>query len=185
MSRIERVGLANSDATMTQLHPSGGSGFRAVPLVLLQPLLDRIVRRVAARHPELFDRLGPYRTALYVIDPVDMPFALLLGPNPDRLIFRAAPRQALPPHQARIAGRFLTLLRIIDAEADGDALFFSRDLDVTGDTEAVVRLRNALDDVDGSITEEVAGLFGPPGRFALSLLRRMAENRAMAQGAPT
>ena len=39
-------------------------------------------------------------------------------------------------------------------------------------TEAVVRLRNALDDMDGSIAQEAADMFGPPGRAILSRLRR-------------
>lgn len=50
--------------------------------------------------------------------------------------------------------------------------FFSLDLEVSGDTEAVVRLRNALDDVNGSIAEETADMFGPPGRAVLKRLRR-------------
>ena len=66
----------------------------------------------------------------------------------------------------------MLLLELVDSEEDGDAAFFSRDLEVTGDTEAVVRLRNALDDVDGSIAEETAEMFGPPGRAILARLRR-------------
>ena len=66
----------------------------------------------------------------------------------------------------------MLLLELIDSEEDGDAAFFSRDLEVSGDTEAVVRLRNALDDMDGSIAEEAAALFGPPGRAILARLRR-------------
>ena len=61
---------------------------------------------------------------------------------------------------------------LVDSEEDGDAAFFSRDLEVSGDTEAVVRLRNALDDVDGSIAEETAAMFGRPGRAILARLRR-------------
>ena len=66
----------------------------------------------------------------------------------------------------------MLLLELMDSEEDGDAAFFSRDLEVIGDTEAVVRLRNALDDVDGSIAEETAAMFGAPGRAVLARLRR-------------
>jgi predicted lipid carrier protein YhbT len=51
-------------------------------------------------------------------------------------------------------------------------MLFSRGLVISGDTEAVVTLRNALDDVEGSIAARVADLLGPPGRAALALLRR-------------
>ena len=156
-----------------------GSARRGPPLPLfaLQPVLRRIVHRVAADNPDMFGRLGPHTHALFVIDPVNLPFALVLRPDPDDLLLRACRRDRLPPHVARIAGHVLDLLMLIDGDLDGDALFFSRDLVITGDTEAVVCLRNALDDVEGSIAEAVAGMFGPPGRAALHVLRRINDRR--------
>lgn len=154
-----------------------------LPRPLLQPLLAMIVNRIGAKHREIFARLGPHSRATYIIDPVDMPFLLLLRPDPDRLVFRAEAKFPLPPHDAMISGRFLTLMQLVDADADGDALFFSRALTVTGNTEAVVCLRNALDDVEGSIAGDVADLFGPPGRFALARLRAAAARSDARQGA--
>lgn len=152
---------------------------RTGPLTLaicagLQPILARVVRRIASRHPELFDRLGPHQATDFVISPLELPFALHLRPDRQAPLFRAVPRDRLPDHGARIEGRFHLLLRLIDGEADGDSAFFSRDLAITGNTEAVVTLRNALDDVDGSIAEETAGLFGAPGQAVLSFLRRQS-----------
>lgn len=140
--------------------------------LIVQPVLTRVVRRIAAQHPTLFARLGPHQGTDFVIDPVDLPFALHLRPDPQALVFRAVPRDAVPPAGATIRGTFMLLLELIDSEEDGDAAFFARDLEVTGDTEAVVRLRNALDDVDGSIAEDTAAMFGPPGRAILTRLRR-------------
>ncbi|WP_377194296.1 ubiquinone anaerobic biosynthesis accessory factor UbiT [Ruegeria meonggei] len=139
---------------------------------IVQPILSRVVRRIAERHPSLFARLGSHQTTDYIIDPVELPFALHLRPDPHALIFRAVPRDLAPVAGAAIRGRFMLLLELMDSEEDGDAAFFSRDLQVTGDTEAVVRLRNALDDVDGSIAEETADMFGAPGRAILARLRR-------------
>lgn len=137
----------------------------------LQPILSRVVRRIATLHPTLFARLGPHQTTDFLIDPVELPFALHLRPDPQALVFRAVPRDAAPRAGATIRGKFLLLLELVDAEQDGDAAFFSRDLEVTGDTEAVVRLRNALDDMDGSLAEETAAMFGPLGRALLARLR--------------
>jgi len=148
-----------------------------LPLFLVQPLLKRIVRRIARENPDMFNRLGPHRTDLFVIDPIDVPFLLALRPDPDDLLLRACRPGAEPAGNARIAGRFLDLLSLMDTDQDGDALFFSRDLEITGSTEAVVCLRNALDDVDGSIAEMVADMFGRPGRAALAALRRAAERK--------
>ncbi len=146
-----------------------------VPLLPLQPVFYRIVRRVAAKHPELFERLGKHQRTDFIIDVTDFPFALHLRPYPPALILRAVRRERLPKHQAAIAGDFRTLLRMIDAEEDGDAIFFSRELVISGDTEAIVTLRNAMDDVEGSIAEDVAEMFGPPGKMALARLNKMAE----------
>lgn len=148
-----------------------------LPLFALQPVLARIVRRIAVLHPSMFNRLGPHRRARFVIDAHELPFVLLLVPDPDAPEFRAIHRRAEPPCDARIAGAFFDLLGLVDGASDGDALFFSRDLDISGNTEAVVCLRNALDDVDGSIAEDVAGLFGAPGRSVLSVLRGISARR--------
>ncbi len=148
-----------------------------LPIFLLQPVLRRVVHRVAAQNPDMFARLGPHTRAVFVIDPVNFPFALVLRPDPDNLMLVARRRNALPAHDARIAGSFLDLLMLVDGDLDGDALFFSRDLTITGNTEAVVCLRNALDDVEGSIAESVAAMFGPPGRAALAALRKLAEKQ--------
>lgn len=160
---------------------TGSTGYPGLPgqgmlarlsCALVQPLLSRVVRRIAARHPSLFARLGPHQATDFLIDPLELPFALHLRPDPQGLVLRAVPRDAAPQAGAAIRGRFLLLLELLDSEEDGDAAFFSRDLEVTGDTEAVVRLRNALDDVDGSIAEETAEMFGGPGRAILARLRR-------------
>jgi predicted lipid carrier protein YhbT len=152
-----------------------------LPLFLLQPLLSGIVHRVTSRHPELLQRLGPHRTSSFVIDPIDLPFQLHLKLDPANLLFRAYRRSETPPHDARIAASFLDLLRLVDCGRDGDAMFFSRDLAISGNTEAVVSLRNAIDDVDGSVAESAADMFGPPGRVVLYLLRRLASSRADAE----
>lgn len=150
-------------------------GLPTAPLrALLQPVLARVVNRIARRHPEMFARIAPYQQADFVIVAREMPFALHLRPDPDAPVFRAVPRDPLPDHDARIEGPFMLLLSLVDGESDGDAAFFSRDLTISGNTEAVVSLRNALDDVDGSIAQETADLFGPPGRMVLAALRRRA-----------
>lgn len=145
-----------------------------VPLALLQPILSRIATHVAQSRPELFNRLGPHAGKRFLIDPIDLPFVMVLTPEPDLPRMTAHRRHENPAHDACIAGTFFNLLDMIDGSLDGDALFFSRDLRVGGDTEAVVALRNALDDFEGSALDSVAGSFGVlsgPAALALSGLR--------------
>jgi predicted lipid carrier protein YhbT len=69
---------------------------------------------------------------------------------------------------------------MIDGSLDGDALFFSRDLRISGDTEAVVTLRNALDDLDGSVVDTVLRSFGPLSgiaALALGAIRERSKRR--------
>ncbi|WP_372609668.1 SCP2 domain-containing protein [Aquicoccus sp.] len=167
--------MSNADLHPSPL-PRSRPGF-PLPLFLLQPLLARVVRRIAAENPGMFNRLGPWVGRDFIIDPIDMPFVLHLRPDPDAPLMRAVSRRRPPDHVARISGRFLDLLELVDADLDGDALFFSRDLVIEGNTEAVVSLRNALDDIDGSIAGRVADMHGAPGRAALAGLRRLAEKR--------
>lgn len=146
----------------------------AVPLPLVQPVLDRIALNVARTRPELFARLGSQSGKRYLIDPTDLPFVLVLVPDPERPVLKAHRRSEKPAHDASIAGTFFRLLDLIDGELDGDALFFTRDLKVQGDTEAVVTLRNALDDMEGSAMDSVLASFGPlarPANLVLSALR--------------
>ncbi|HSG37692.1 MAG TPA: SCP2 sterol-binding domain-containing protein [Paracoccaceae bacterium] len=162
-----------TDTTITPRKTGPGRAIASrLACALAQPILSKVVRRIAARHPGLFARLGPHQTTDFLIDPVELPFALHLRPDPEALVLRAVPRDAIPPAGATIRGTFMLLLELVDSEEDGDAAFFSRDLEVSGDTEAVVRLRNALDDIDGSIAEETAAMFGAPGRAVLARLRR-------------
>jgi predicted lipid carrier protein YhbT len=102
----------------------------------------------------------------------------VLSPDATRPSLRAYRRYENPAHDAGIAGKFFNLLDMIDGTLDGDALFFSRDLRVTGDTEAVVALRNALDDFEGSALDSVVGSFGllsKPAALAVSVLRSMRQ----------
>lgn len=134
---------------------------RYFPVPLLQPILSLIGTQVARNEPEVFLRLGSHAQKTFIIDPTDLPFALILRPRPEAPALSACRRADAPHAHARIAGTFLDLFRLIDGSLDGDALFFSRELRVTGDTEAVVALRNALDDIDGGLVQAVTGAFGP------------------------
>ena len=77
----------------------------------------------------------------------------------------------------------LALLGLIDGSYDGDALFFSRDLVVEGDVEAVLALRNAIDDAGVDLVADTAALFGPlaPQRVLAGALVQLKTVSAAAQ----
>ena len=151
---------------------------RTVPLFVVQAALDRIVTNIHHDRPRLFARMGEASKKSILIDPTDMPFVLRMRPDNETPDMRAFRRKDAPEADAQIRGTFAGLFKMLDTQLDGDALFFSRDLKITGDLAVVVALRNALDDIDGSIATDVAALFGPPGQIFLSFMRHRQETLA-------
>lgn len=146
----------------------------SIPLPLAQLVLAHVARKAARKHRNIFARLGEHSRTTYLIDPTDLSFVISLQLDPDRPQIRAHRREEAPPHQARIAGTLRNLMKLIEGEIDGDALFFSRTLKVEGNTAAVVVLRNALDNMEGNFFDNAAddcGLFSPLAHFALYKLR--------------
>lgn len=145
-----------------------------LPMPLVNFSLKKLVRAIGKSRPEVFNRLEGHHHKWFLVDPTNLPFVLCLRPDPRHPELKAYRKHCVPDAESRISGSFLTLLGMIDGRYDGDALFFTRDLCVEGDTEAVVCLRNALDDVDGSIADDVASFFGAPGQRFLKVARRVS-----------
>jgi O2-independent ubiquinone biosynthesis accessory factor UbiT len=142
---------------------------------IARPVVSAISQAFATKlwkdHRQSFDRLKPYEGATFLIDPIDLPivFHLELAPLGPKL--KTVEKQAtLQSVDATIRGSIKGLIDMVEGRVDGDALFFSRELEFGGDTEAVVALRNAIDDADINIVEEITASFGP--------LRRPAKNAA-------
>lgn len=146
---------------------------RAVPFAALQPLLARLVEVTTRRHPRLFDRLGGHARARFLIDPTDLPFALVLQPEGGEMPLRVVSRGGADTWDARIGGPLAALLGLVHGSYDGDALFFSRDLVIEGDTEAVLALRNAIDDAEIDLSEEALHALGPLRGFAAPPVARL------------
>ena len=144
-----------------------------IPLLLMNRLLKNLIYSIAKTHPEIFSRIEGHHQKNFIINPTNLPFLICLYPDPKNLKLVACRRKNTPQYSAKISGSLLTLLGMIDGRYDGDALFFTRDLKIEGDTEAIVCLRNALDDVDGSIAENIAAYFGSPGLKMLEFVRKI------------
>ncbi len=137
---------------------------RALPMAPFRPILRAALRVMRRRHPGMFDRLDELHGALIVIDPVDLPFALAMDFSANDLRIAAAADRASA--SATIRGPLMALIDLMEGRCDGDALFFSRDLTIEGDTEAVVALRNTLDGEAIDIVEDLTSSLGPLARPA-------------------
>jgi len=147
------------------------AGLRALPLFPLAAPLSMLMRRLIAAHPGLIERLGAHGACRFVIDPTDLPLVLLMDPAQARITVHRRPPEAA---QVRIAGPLAALLGLVHGTWDADALFFSRDLVIEGDTGAALALRNAIDNAELDLGAEIAALSGPM-RGRLTPLIALAE----------
>ena len=158
-----------------------GLAMRPVPPALVQPFLTFSMRAIERRHPGLFDRMTGVAEPEFLIDPTDLPFIFLLRIDPLLPSLTAYhDAEGLEP-TATIRGPLLTLVQLLEGRIDGDAMFFSRDLVIEGDTEAVVALRNAVDGAEIDVVEDVLDFLGPlgsPARMAFQVAAHLFERAA-------
>lgn len=170
-----------------------GIAARPLPPAVVGICLRQALRQVQARHPDVFARLRPLAETAFLIEAVDMPFKAVLRPGaqpPALEVLRGD--DPAPSVAVVISGTLATLVDLLEGRADGDALFFSRDLAIEGDTEAALTLRNALDGADIEVFETILSALGPlagparrlagPGRV---LARRLRRDMARVQAALT
>jgi len=140
-----------------------GFAMRPLPLAGLQPLLNLAMRTMKTRHQDVFERLGELGERVFLIDPTDLPFAFELRPSADAPTLNAVekPDQLGDHVKAAIRGPLLSMLALLEGRVDGDALFFSRELVIEGDTEAVLALRNAVDGAEIDILTDALSPLGP------------------------
>lgn len=151
---------AASPGPLPTIPPLVALAMRPLPLLPLQLVLGGVLRRIHRRNPAIFDRLGAHARARFGIKPTDLPFAFVVEAKPPRLsVVRELPKGL----DARISASLANLLALLEGKVDGDALMFSRELVIEGDVEAVLALRNAIDDAQLDLAAELSSLFGPLG----------------------
>ncbi|NFV82149.1 lipid carrier protein [Magnetospirillum aberrantis SpK] len=159
-----------------------GLALKPLRPAVLQPVFDAMLRVVRKRHPDILERMEPFQDKVVCVDPVDLPFVLLLEPNMAEP--RLTVRRAVDPDEshATIRGPLETLIALAEGKVDGDALFFSRQLVIEGDTEVVVALRNAIDgagiDLIADLTSMLGPLANPARRVADATIETMSHLRA-------
>jgi predicted lipid carrier protein YhbT len=151
-----------------------GLALRPVRPQLLQPVFDAMLRVVRGRHPDILERMADYAEKPVAIDPTDLPFVIVLDPNPERPSLTVVRELGETEVAATIHGPLEMLIALAEGKVDGDALFFSRRLVIEGDTEVVVALRNAIDGAGIDLIDDISQALGPLG----GAFRRVATGAA-------
>lgn len=145
----------------TFLHLLPGLALKPVPTAFYKPFLKFGMDAVLKKYPNLFERMEDYSDKLILLNPTDLPFVLVLSPDPLMPEVNAYRNADDCVYDASITGTWAVFLQMLRGRRDGDALFFSRDLTIEGDTECVVALRNALDDAAPDVFGAITSALGP------------------------
>ncbi len=148
----------------------------------VETLLSLALRRVARRRPDVFERLGSFQASSFLLLPNEMPVAFRLTPHGTSGTVQVVRRDDPRPCAARISGPLASLLGLFDGSIDADAAFFSRDIRVDGEVQAVMALHNTLEAAELTFAD-LLGLAAPASGLANSGLRfvlRQAEARRVA-----
>ncbi len=133
-----------------------GLALRPIPIHMIDRLVQKISDDIQQKHTGLFDRLSDIEQASWLIEPLDLPYVFYLSLGENKLLIQTYTKSdTLPKAAAHIQASIENLLKMADGQSDGDALFFSRDLRISGSTEAVVALRNAMDASGINLEEEI------------------------------
>ncbi len=170
-----------------------GFALRALPLSVIQQSVTKLSENLQKKYPHFVERLVDLNEPSWLINPVDMPFAFYLSIKDEHLNIEALRKEGEKPEaSATIHASLPHLLKMMNGSSDGDALFFTRDLNIEGSTEAVVALRNAIDATGADITQEVLFVFGPlsspaqkAGYFLGSLYEKAKKDMHIFQNAVT
>ena len=138
----------------------------AAPKPALELGAAAVLAAMRRNHPRLFSVLDACQRTRVLIDLDDPPrrFLLQYGGGAPSLSVIDAPGEV--EADAVLKGGLEPMLALLEGRVDGDALFFTRALAVSGDTAAIVTLRNILDRETISVVDEAASLFGPLRRMA-------------------
>lgn len=134
-----------------------------MPIPLLQLFCNLGLEAIRRSHPLMFQRMGPLEGAWFAILPQDTSLMFFLRASSFSPRLLALKQDTPHPHtpSATITAPLAVLLDMLSGRADGDAVFFGRDLRITGDMEAVLALRNALDGAAINPSEDLAAFLGP------------------------
>lgn len=149
-------------------------GDPAEVLMALRPptewVLSAALRRLARRRPEVFERLGAFGEATFLIAPDGSPVAFRLAPQGAAAGVQVRRRDDRSPCTARIEGPLGALLGLFDGSLDADSAFFSRAIRVSGDIEAVMALHNTLEAAELTLAD-LLGLSAPASDLANAAVR--------------
>ncbi len=154
-----------------------------MPSSALERSLAAVMRRMEGNHPRLFRNLAALKPAVVLVETTDLPhrFVLSMGGGRSNLSLLSASSAGNDKPHATIKGSLASLINMLEGRTDGDALFFSRELVISGDTAVIVALRNTLDRESIDLSDEFLSVLGPfaaPAARVIGFINRLTDRMA-------
>ena len=137
-----------------------GLALSFLPQKMLEYSAQKITKNLNNLHPNLGERLSDANGKSFALVLEDMQLNAILYIDDGRISCNLLDKFVKPTADVIIQGTSTALLDLLEGRCDGDALFFSRTLNVEGDTEALLVLRNALDNEQILLRDIVCSMFG-------------------------
>ncbi|MBS9778465.1 MAG: SCP2 sterol-binding domain-containing protein [Gammaproteobacteria bacterium] len=125
------------------------------PISVVQITSNQIIKKIIQNHDDIKETLEEYDDPTFLIIPTDFPLIFKLRPCGENSYLTAYKKNTQVQADATIKGNSEKLFDLMEGKVDGDALFFSREISISGKTEAVVALRNAIENAEIDIFEEI------------------------------
>jgi predicted lipid carrier protein YhbT len=141
---------------------------RRLPKPPLETALQRLADRLSARYPDVLERLADVGRSRLLLVTTDLPWwaLIVLDAQGAEIAVGRHTDDPTPQAHATVSGPVERLLACAQGGGDGDAMFFAREIEVSGNTDVLVALRNALDGAELDLAGELAALAGPLHRPA-------------------
>lgn len=152
------------------------SQFSTMPTSVRSFVLNAISGNINSLYPSLTSRLASLRGRYLVYQMAHSDTFYRLHIHEEGVFIDLGNANSIDKALASVECQFGKLLEIVNGEADGDALFFSRDINVQGDMDALVLIRNTIESIEFDLPKIFLLPFGVFSSPMHSLLR-FADNR--------
>ena len=164
--------------SLSPVFPSAlvSASLKFLPVPLVQAATDIALAHIKNKHPCLFSNLKALPKSQILIELSDFPFFILFsfGNKTDSSIDILSPLDSIS-YSTKIKGSLETLLLMLEGKTDGDEEFFSRSIQIFGNTSAIVSFRNVLDRESISLYDDIVAPLGSLAPFAVTAVN-MADN---------
>ncbi|MEO5345354.1 MAG: SCP2 sterol-binding domain-containing protein [Magnetococcus sp. YQC-9] len=147
--------------------------FQVIPKPVTAVTLGIVLNLFFKRYPELKERLTELAGKIFEFHVEDLSQSFFMEVTEAGEVLIHTYSDSLP--HVVMSGKGAAFLSLLFSTTDPDSLFFSRQLQLSGETDTGLRFKNILDNVEIDWEKELAVLFGSSGAKVLMELSRQAQ----------